>query len=149
MRYLEDITVGQVFQSDPVTVTAEEIVEFATKYDPQYFHIDEEAAKTSIYGGLIASGWHTCAVTQQLRYACFIKDTAAMGSPGMDELRWLRPMRPGDRLSIRITVQEVRPSTSKPDRGIVRSLSEILNQDGEIVSTMHGLTMIRRRPADT
>lgn len=149
MRYLEDITVGQVFQSDPVTVTAEEIVEFARKYDPQYFHIDEEAAKNSIYGGLIASGWHTCAVAQQLRYTCFIKGTAAMGSPGMDDLRWLRPMRPGDRLSIRITVQEVRPSTSKPDRGIVRSLSEILNQDGEIVSTMHGMTMIRRRPADT
>jgi acyl dehydratase len=128
-------------------VTREEIVAFAREFDPQPFHVDEAAAAGTIYGGLIASGWHTIALYMRLMWDSYLKDTASLGSPGVDEVRWLKPVRPGDTLRARFTVLDAVPSRSKPDRGIVRSLSEVFNQHGEVVMTLRGLGMFGRRPA--
>jgi acyl dehydratase len=145
--YLEDFTPGQVIESAPRTLTKDEIIAFARDYDPQPFHTDERAAKDSFFGGLIASGWQTVGIMMRLMWDSFLKDVASLGSPGCDEIRWLRPVRPGDALRARFTIVEVVPSRSKPDRGIVRTLSEILNQHGEVVMTVRGLGMFARRPA--
>ena len=147
MLYFEDFPPGDVRESPSRAVTRDEIVAFARQYDPQPFHLDDEAATRSIYGGLLASGWHTCAIYMRLMWETFLKDTASLGSPGVDEIRWVKPVRPGDTLQVRFTVVEATPSRSKPDRGIVRSLSEVFNQHGEIVMTMRGLGMFGRRPA--
>jgi len=147
MLYFEDFPPGDVRESPPRAVTRDEIVAFARQFDPQPFHLDDEAAARSIYGGLLASGWHTCAIYMRLMWETFLKDTASLGSPGVDEIRWVKPVRPGDTLRVRFTVVEAVPSRSKPDRGIVRSLSEVFNQRGEIVMTMRGLGMFARRPA--
>ncbi len=146
-RYLEDFTPGQVLESPPWMLTKNEIVNFAKKYDPQPFHTDEAAARKSVYGGLLASGWQTIGIMMRLMWETFLKDTVSLGSPGCDEIRWLKPVRPGDTLRVRFTVTEVVPSRSKPDRGIVRTFSEVLNQDGEVVMTVRGLGMFGRRPA--
>ena len=146
-RWLEDFHPGDVAEFGDYAMTEEEIRGFAGSYDPQVFHTDPEAAKASIYGGLIASGWHTVGVMMRLAVDNFIPANASLGSPGIDELRWLQPVRPGDRLRVRITVQEVQPSRSKPDRGIVRLLMETLNQRGEVVMTVRGMNLYRRRPA--
>lgn len=147
MLYFEDFPAGDVRESAPRAVTRDEIVAFARAFDPQPFHVDEAAARRSIYGGLLASGWHTCAIYMRLLWDTFLKDTASLGSPGMDEIRWIRPVRPGDTLRMRFTVVEAIASRSKPDRGIVRSVSEVFNQRGETVMTMRGLGMFARRPA--
>jgi acyl dehydratase len=147
MLYFEDFPPGDVRESPPRTLTREEIVAFARQFDPQPFHLDDEAARRSIYGGLLASGWHTAAVVMRLLWETFLRDTASLGSPGVDEVRWLKPVRPGDTLRARFTVTEARPSTRRPDRGVVRSLSEVFNQHGELVMTMRGLGMYARRPA--
>jgi acyl dehydratase len=147
MFYFEDFPVGDVRESPSRAVTRDEIVAFARQYDPQPFHLDDEAATRSIYGGLLASGWHTCALYMRLMWETFLKDTASLGSPGVDEIRWVKPVRPGDTLRVRFTVVEATPSRSKPDRGIVRSLSEVFNQHGEVVMTMRGLGLFGRRPA--
>ena len=144
--YLEDFAPGQVLESPPRTLDRDEIVAFARQYDPQPFHIDEEAAKRSVFGGLIASGWQTTGIMMRLMWDTFLKDTASLGSPGSDEIRWLRPVRPGDTLRARFTIVDVVPSRSKPDRGIVRTYTEVLNQQGEIVMTHRGLGMFGRRP---
>jgi acyl dehydratase len=123
------------------------MIAFAREFDPQYFHVDEEAAKKSIYGGLLASGWHTASILMRLLYDGLIRHVVSMGSPGVDELRWLRPVRPGDTLSARLTVLESIPSRSKPDRGIIRSLCEVRNQHGEVVMTTRGMSLLGRRPA--
>src|SRR5688572_26682859 len=128
MRYFEDFTPGQTIELGRRSITRDEIIAFAREFDPQPFHLDEEAAKTTIYGGLIASGWHTAAISMRLLYDGLVKDTVSLGSPGVDELRWVKPVRPGDTLSARLTVLECVPSRSKPDRGIVRSTIEMLNQ---------------------
>jgi acyl dehydratase len=146
--YLEDFAPGQVRESSPRTLTKEEIIAFARDYDPQPFHTDEAAAKHTVYGGLIASGWQTVAIMMRLLWDTFLKDTASLGSPGSDEIRWLKPVRPGDTLRARFTIIDVTPSRSKPDRGIVRTFAEILNQHGEIVMTQRGMGMFGRRPAD-
>ena len=114
-------------------------------YDPQSFHTDPVAAAASSYGGLIASGWQTAGVMMRLLVAHFIPPNASLGSPGVDELRWLKPVRPGDRLRVR--VQETVPSRSRPDRGMVRLLIEVLNQHAEVVMTTRGMLLFRRRPA--
>ena len=145
MRYFEDFTLGEVVELGSRSISKEEIIDFARQFDPQYFHVDEERAKQSIYGGLIASGWHTAALTMRLAADGLILDSASMGSPGVDELRWLKPVRPGDTLSARFTVTEIRPSGSKPDRGIVKSFVEVSNQHGEVVLTWKALGMYRRR----
>ena len=145
--YLEDFAPGQVRESPTRTVSRDEIVTFARAYDPQPFHTDDEAATRSVYGGLIASGWQTVSIMMRLLWDTFLKDTASLGSPGSDEIRWLKPVRPGDTLRARFTIVEVVPSRSKPDRGIVRTSTEVLNQHGDVVMTHKGLGMFGRRPA--
>ena len=147
MRYWEDIKDGEVVELGTRTIDKERMVAFAREFDPQPFHTDERAAEASIYGGLIASGWLTGSTLMRLFYDGFLKDMASMGSPGIDELRWLKPVRPGDTLTARLTVTEKMPSRSKPDRGIIRSLMEVLNQHGEVVMTTTGVNFFRRRPA--
>jgi acyl dehydratase len=145
--YFEDFPPGDVRESPPRTITREEMVEFARQYDPQPFHLDDEAAKKTIYGGLIGSGWLTVSVMMRLLWDTMLKDTVSLGSPGSDEIRWLKPVRPGDTLRARFTVVEAIPSRSKPDRGVVKTFTEILNQHGEVVMTMRGMGMFGRRPA--
>ena len=146
-RYFEDYAVGSVHEFGAVAVEEAEVIAFARRFDPQVFHVDPEAAKKSAFGGLIASGWHTGSLTMRLLVDHYISHVASLGSPGVDELRWLRPVRPGDTLSVRVTVTEARPSRSKPDRGIVRSFVEVFNGDREVVMTLSALTLILRRPA--
>jgi acyl dehydratase len=146
MRYLEDFKPGEVIRLGSRLLTGEAIVDFAREFDPQPFHIDEEAARRSAFGGLIASGWHTGSVLMRLLYDGVLKETLSFGSPGIDEMRWLRPVRPGDTLTGRLTVLEVIPSRSKPDRGILKSLVELLNQNGEVVVAVKGMNLIGRRP---
>jgi acyl dehydratase len=145
-RYLEDFVPGAVYRAGSVRLTEAEIVEFAGRYDPQPFHLDPDAARSSPYGGLIASGWHTVAATMRLLVDRVFNESASMGSPGVDELRWLLPVRPGDTLSPRAIVLETRPSRSKPDRGILRFRVEVENQDGRLVMSMVGAGIIGRRP---
>src|SRR5437762_12757190 len=125
----------------------ERMVAFAREFDPQPFHTDEKAAEASMWGGLIASGWLTGSTLMRLFCDGFLKDTASLGSPGIDELRWLKPVRPGDTLTARLTVLESIPSRTKPDRGLIRSLMEMRNQHGEVVLTIRGLSLLGRRPA--
>lgn len=147
MRYFEDFEVGDVYELGSRAVSKEEILDFARQYDPQYFHIDEERAKESIYGGLIASGWHTAAMTMRLACEGIVLQSASMGSPGIDELRWVRPVRPGDTLTARMEILGSRASQSKPDRGIVNSQVVVTNQDGDTVLTWKAMGMYRRKPA--
>jgi acyl dehydratase len=147
VRYWEDIKAGDVVELGSRTMEKARMVSFAREFDPQPFHTDENAAKASIWGGLIASGWHTGSVLMRLFYDGFLEDTASLGSPGIDELRWLKPVRPGDTLSARLTVLEATPSRSKPDRGIIRSVMELRNQHDEVVMTTTGVNFFSRRPA--
>jgi len=146
MRYLEDFTPGQVIELGSKTVSEEEILTFAREFDPQPFHIDPERARDSIYGGIIASGWHTLAIFMRLAVDGFFNDTISMGSPGVNEVRWLRPVRPGDTLRARLTITEVNPSRSRPDRGTMRSLAEVFNGQDERVLSMDVLGIFGRRP---
>lgn len=141
-RYFEDYHVGMVDEFGAVKVTAEDIVAFAKRYDPQPMHIDPEAAARGRFGGLIASGWHTAALIMPLFVEHYLSKVATLPSPGIDELRWVRPVRPGDTLRVRITVTEARRSQSKPDRGVVRCLVEVLNQSGEIVMTQRPMNLM-------
>lgn len=143
----EDFETGEVIDLGEYHVTREEILEFAERYDPQPFHTDEDAARDSIYGGLIASGWHTCAMMMRLLCDAVLVEAESMGSPGVERVRWLQPVRPGDTLRGTMEVMETRPSRSKPDRGLVRSHWEIHNQDDELVMTMEGMGLYRRREA--
>jgi len=147
--YLDDFTEGFVFETEGKTLSAAEILEFALKYDPQPFHMDVEAAKEGPFNGLIASGLQTMAIgLRLLLQAQIFAPGASMGSPGMDELRWLKPVRPGDTLRLRGKVIEVKPSRSKPDRGLLRYRMTIFNQHSEQVMTMIGMQIIRRRGED-
>ncbi len=146
LLYFEDFAVGTAFDLGSRTVGEEEMLAFARAYDPQPFHTDPQAAAQSIYGGLIASGWLTCALVMRLMCDSYLLRTASMGSPGVDEVRWLAPVRAGDTLSARMEVIEARPSASKPDRGVVRSRWAATNQDGQAVLTILGMGMFRRRP---
>lgn len=145
-RYFEDYREGEVFEFGDHLVTREEIVQFASRYDPQAFHLDEAAGGESIYGGLIASGWMTCGVMMRMLVEHFISPVSSMGSPGIDELRWLKPVRPGDRLRARVSIVGSRRSTSRPDRGIVNMHEEMLNQHDEVVLSIRGMGMYRCRP---
>lgn len=144
-RYFEDYAEGSVHEFGAIAVDAEEIIAFARRYDPQAFHTDPETAKKSIYGGLIASGWLTAGLMMRLFVDNYLPGPASLGSPGVDELRWPLPVRPGDVLSARATVVEARRSQSKPDRGILRTFVEILNQDRAVVCTMMALNLVRCR----
>jgi len=145
-RYFEDFQVGDTLALGQYTITKERIVAFAREFDPQLFHLDEEAARKTIFGGLLASGFHTAAIFMRLLNDGLLQYVVSLGSPGLDELRWLRPVRPGDTLSARLTVLETVPSRSKPDRGVIRSLSEVLNQHGEVVMSLKALSFMGRRP---
>jgi acyl dehydratase len=145
--YFEDAVVGQRRQFGSYTIAEDEILRFAREFDPQPFHVDKALAEKSVYGGLIASGWHTCAIAMRAICDGFLSGAAAMGSPGVDEIRWRAPVRAGDRLTCYGTVLEARPSRSKPDRGVIVTQTEMVNQRGEIVMTMRGMTLMRRRPA--
>ena len=147
MRYFEDFKPGDMIELGSRAISKERILAFAREFDPQPFHTDEEAAKRSIYGGLLASGWHTGSLLMRILYDGLLKDTASLGSPGIDELRWLKPVRPGDTLAARMTILESIPSRTKPDRGLIRSLMEMRNQHGEVVLTIRGLSLLGRRPA--
>ncbi len=147
MRYFEDFAPGQVLELGSRTIAKESMLAFAREFDPQPFHVDEEAAGRSIYRGLLASGWHTGSLMMRIVCDGLLHDTASLGSPGIDELRWLKPVRPGDTLSVRMTILEAIPSRSKPDRGLLRSLTEMRNQHGEVVMTVRGLSLLGRRPA--
>ena len=147
--YLDDFTEGSIFETEGKTVSEAEILEFAFKYDPQSFHMDVEAAKEGPFGGLIASGIQTMAIgLRLLLQAQVFAPGASMGSPGMDELRWLKPVRPGDTLRMRGEVLEVKPSRSKPGRGLLRYHMTIFNQHGEDVMSMVGMQLIKRRTTD-
>jgi acyl dehydratase len=143
-RYFEDYHEGMADEFGEVVVTAEEIVAFARRYDPQPMHVDPAAGQASV-GGLIASGWHTAAMVMRLFVEHYLSKVATLPSPGIDELRWLRPVRPGDVLRVRVTVTEARRSRSKPDRGMVRSLVEVLNQRGEVVMSQRPMNLMRCR----
>jgi acyl dehydratase len=145
--YFDDFAVGQVLQTGSRTVSEAEIIAFATQFDPQPFHVDHDAGAASIFGGVIASGWHTCSMMMRLVVDAFLSQSASMGSPGIEEIRWLKPVRAGDTISVQLTVQEVRPSRSKPDRGVILLLWEASNQHGEPVATIKGLGMFGCRPA--
>ena len=146
-RYFEDYPPRTVIEGGAVVVTESDIVEFARRYDPQTMHTDPAAAIHGFFGGLIASGWHTAALMMRLFAAHFLSPASSLASPGIDELRWLKPVRPGDVLSLRVTVTEARRSRSKPDQGIVRSLVEVLNQNGEVVMSLKPISLIRCRPS--
>jgi acyl dehydratase len=135
-RWFEDYRPGSVHEFGSIAVEEDEVLAFGRRFDPQAFHTDPEAAARGEYGGLIASGWHTAALMMRLYSDHYLSRVATLVSPGVDELRWLLPVRPGDRLSIRVTVREARRSRSRPDRGIVRSGVEVLNQRGEVVMTV-------------
>jgi acyl dehydratase len=144
-RYFEDYVPGAVFEYGEIPVTESGIIEFARDFDPQYIHVDSERAIHGPFGGLIASGWHTAAMMMRLIVDNFLPKSASRGSPGIDELRWLRPVRPGDVLSIRLTVLEATRSRSKPDRGVVRTLCEVLNQDRTVVMSLKAMNIITCR----
>ena len=145
--WFEDFSVGRRFESPPLTLAEADVLDFARRFDPQPFHVDAEAARRGPYGGLIASGLQTLALTFRLFLETGALAAASLGSPGLDEVRWLRPVRPGDTLSVVVEVVAARPSASKPDRGVATFRYEARNQHGEAVLTMLGHQLVRRRAA--
>ncbi len=145
-RYFEDYVVGTSTEHGSVLVEEAEVVDFGRRFDPQPFHVDREAAAAGPFGGLIASGWHTCALMMRLLAEQYLSPVSSLGSPGIDELRWLLPVRPGDHLTLRTTVEDTRVSRSKPDRGLVRTRVELLNQTGDVVLRLSAMNLIRTRP---
>jgi len=149
MRYFEDLVVGAETEFGSYDVTREEVIEFARKYDPQPFHLSDEAAAKTHFGRIAASGWHTCAMTMAVIARKVVDDEqAGLGSPGIDELRWLKPVYPGDTLNVRGEIIEKTPSRSKPDIGSFRTRTTVTNQDGMSVLTFISIVLIRRRPAE-
>jgi acyl dehydratase len=144
-RYFEDYAPGAVHEFGSIQVNEAQIIAFAQEYDPQPIHLDPVTAQASIFQGLIASGWQTAGLMMRLLVEHYLSPVASLGSPGVDELRWLKPVRPGDTLSVRTTVLSARRSQSKPDRGIVRTLVEVFNQHREVVMSMKAFNLLRRR----
>lgn len=145
-RYWEDYTVGESYELGRKTFTEQEIVEFARAFDPQPFHVDAEAAKQSMFGGIIASGWHTGSSMMRLLVDNFLHPEVSLGSPGLDELRWPNPVRPGDTVVFSSHVHDKRPSSSKPWMGSVTYQTTATNQKGEIVMSVKAIGLMRRRP---
>jgi acyl dehydratase len=145
LLHWEDFVVGSVACYGPRTITREEILAFAAEFDPQPMHADEEAARSTMLGGLAASGWHTCALSMRMMADGFVLKSAAMGSPGVEEVRWLKPVRPGDTLTLRATVVEMRPSRSRPGMGFVKISYEMLDQSNACVMTLVSTGMMARR----
>lgn len=148
MRYWEDFSVGDVFDLGTHRVSREEIVDFATQWDPQPFHVDDVAAQSSSFGGLVASGWHTASLCMRLYVDALLLEAASMGSPGLDELRWLAPVRPDDTLTVSLTVVDSLPSSKHPARGTLVLRWEVVNQDGVVALRMSGRGLFGRRAAE-
>ncbi len=147
-RYFEDFSVGEVIELGSRTLSQESIMAFAREFDPQPFHTDPEAARHTAFGGLIASGWHTASLYMRLLVDGMVKHVAnSMGSPGVDKIEWLKPVRPGDTLRGRLTILDAIPSKSRPDRGTLKTLGEMINQHGEVVMTIRGVGFFGRRPS--
>ena len=144
-RFFEDYRPGAIFDLGSLSSSEPEMIEFARSFDPQYIHIDPVAASAGPHGGIIASGWHTISMMMRLFVTEFL-DRSNIGSPGVDEVRWMKPVRPGDTLKISVTVEEARVSKSKPDRGLVTSRVNVVNQAGEPVTSMKVVNLILRRP---
>jgi acyl dehydratase len=144
----EDFAPGSVREFGGITVTREAVIAFARDFDPQPFHLDDAAAEASLFGRLSASGWHTCALAMRMMCDGYLLESSSLGSPGIDNLRWIKPVYPGDTLHVRFEALESRPMNSKPDVGLVRSRWEVINQRQEVVLTMEGWGMFRRRPTD-
>jgi acyl dehydratase len=147
IHFWEDFPVGQVREFGALPVSREDVVAFAGRFDPQPFHLDDEAARGSLFGGLCASGWHTCAMAMRLMCDAYLLDAASLGSPGIDSLRWLKPVFPGDTLSGHMEVLQSRPMASRPMVGLVQSRWVVRNQQKDTVLTMEGWGMFRRRIA--
>lgn len=145
--YWEDFPVGSVREFGGITMTADAIIDFARHFDPQPFHLSEGAGRESLFGGLCASGWHTCALAMRMMCDAYLLDSASLGSPGMENLRWIKPVRPGDILHVRSVVLEARSLDSKPHVGLLLTRWEMLNQNNEEVMQMEGYSMFRRRHA--
>jgi len=143
--YWEDFVVGSVAEFGPRLVTRAEIIAFAAEFDPQPMHMDEDFARATMLGGLAASGWHTCAIGMRLIADGFMTNSSSVGSPGIDEVRWLKPVRPGDRLTLRRTVLESRPLNSRPEWGLVRFRFELINQAGELMMRQENVNLFGRR----
>ena len=141
-RYLEDYEPGSIHEFGEITVEETEIIEFGRRFDPQVFHTIPQAAAHTVYGGLIASGWHTAGLMMRLFVEHYLSGVSSLGSPGVDELRWLKPVRPGDTLMLRVTVTETKRSRSKPDRGVLFSFIEVLNQKHEVVMSMKAVNLL-------
>jgi acyl dehydratase len=144
--YFEDFEPGRTISVGSRTLDQDEIIAFARQFDPQPFHVDPKAAARSMFGGIIASGWHTCSMMMRMMVDGFLSEAASLGSPGVDEIRWLKPVRAGDTLAVTTTVLDARPSSSRPDRGVVHTMWEAKNQHGETVATVKGMGMFLRRP---
>ena len=144
-NYFEDIEVGSFEEFGNYEVTSEEIVEFATKYDPQPFHLSEEGGKQTHFGGLVASGWHTGSIAMRLICDNMPEQSASLGSPGLDELRWLKPVFPGDVLRVRSTIMDKRESRSRPEMGTVFIHNEVFNQNDEVVMSFKPIVLFKRR----
>lgn len=143
-RRFEDYEIGTTYDCGTVTVTEAEIIAFASAFDPQAMHVDPPLAQAGMFGGIIASGWHTMGLTMRQIVANFLPFNG-LAAPGVDEVRWPRPVRPGDTLNVRVTITDARRSRSKPDRGLVHSLVETLNQDGEVVMSFRPMNLVRTR----
>jgi acyl dehydratase len=145
VHHFEDLAVGQRFRLGEVTVRREDILRFAREFDPQPFHLDDDAAARTPFGGIVASGWHTASLAMRLMVDGLVRDVASLGSPGVDELRWLVPVRPDDTLRLEVEVVAAKASASRPDRGLVTLRLELFNQREERVMTMQSPGMVRRR----
>ena len=143
--YWEDFTPDRVFEHGPRRISREEIVAFAAEFDPQPMHLDEEAARATLLGGLSASGWHACSILMRMSTDSFVLNSASMGAPGVDEVKWLMPIRPDDRLTLRSTVLETRLSRSRPEMGFVRFMFELFNQSGALAMSLTTSLMMTRR----
>jgi acyl dehydratase len=149
MRYFEDFQIGDTFDLGSLTVTSEEIIAFARQFDPQYFHTDPQRAQDSIFGGLVASGWHIGSLFMRLLVDGLFSKIESIGSPGLDQVRWLQPVRPNDILHGRLTVIDARVSRSRPTMGILRSNCELFNQRNELLMTLIGIHFVGRQPAES
>ncbi len=146
-RWFEDYSAGSVYEYGHLTVTEAEILEFAAKFDPQPIHVDPEFAATGPFGGIIGSGWHSAGLAMRLIADHYLSRVASMASPGVDELRWRVPLRPGDTVKLRTTIAETRPSRSKGDRGLVITQVELINSDGGVPVAFRAMNILLRRPA--
>ena len=143
--YFEDIKIGDSYKLGPLFVSKKEILEFANKYDPQPFHINEEKAKESLFGGLCASGWHTCSLYMKMLCDSFIKNLASLGSPGMNEIRWLKPLFPDQKIYGKVTIIKKTPSKSKPNIGSMITKSEVYNEKKELIMTLESISIVRKK----